>query len=839
MDNVVQLKINTLPPATEAYLAGGLCALPARRAEKRPAVGRWKQYQTRMPTAAELRAWQSNRHDAVCLLCGRASGHLECIDFDAGGELFSEWWERVPPELRDRLVVQETPSGGCHVIYRCESPICGNLKLAQRRVDVTAMGDETPRFKILTLIETRGEGGLFLCAPTAGYELIQGDLSAPPVITEAERDVLLQAAWELNEHMPPVVNGPASSVAQGELSADNSHNGDCPSDNGHSRQTTAEPGREFGQAGLSAPHTHGSADNSHRAAPATGNAHTYAFPQENATASPYGRHVANTERPGDDFNARGDVRAVLQEHGWVCVPGRKGTDGNEYWRRPGKDSGWSATLKGGVFYVFSSNASPFEPNQSYAPFAVYALLTCGGDYEQAARSLRERGFGNDSLAEITPGLDISAIAKAYEPEPPEETATVPDPGPMPAEMLHVPGFVAEVMDHCLATAPYPNRVMAFCGALSLLAFLAGRKVRDAGDNRTNVYLLGLAHSAAGKDHPRKLNTRIVNEVGLADCLGERFASGEGIQDALFRTPSMLFQTDEIDGMLQSINKAKDGRHENVMGTLLTMYSSANSVYPMRRKASKEPPGVIDQPNLVIFGTAIPNHYYEALSERMLTNGFFARMIILEAGPRSAGQEPTIRELPPRVVATAKWWADFRPGTGNLENWHPVPRVIGHTPEARNALVECRKLAEAEYSAAESRGDPVGTTVWGRVSEQTRKLALLHAVSENHETTHVGLAAIEWASAFVMHQTRRMLFMAASHVADNDFDALMKRTIEILRKWRDKNGPEAIMPTWELRRRLKQRPSDFKDIVLELEARHIALFETEKGTTKPKSGCRLL
>jgi hypothetical protein len=73
---------------------------------------------------------------------------------------------------------------------------------------------------------------------------------------------------------------------------------------------------------------------------------------------------------------------------------------------------------------------------------------------------------------------------------------------------------------------------------------------------------------------------------MVSALGEKFASGEGIQDSLFLTPSMLFQTDEIDGLLQSINKARDARHENIMGTLLTMYSAANSIYPMRRKAGK-------------------------------------------------------------------------------------------------------------------------------------------------------------------------------------------------------------------------------------------------------------
>ena len=241
----------------------------------------------------------------------------------------------------------------------------------------------------------------------------------------------------------------------------------------------------------------------------------------------------------------------------------------------------------------------------------------------------------------------------------------------------MPGFVSEVMDHCLATAPYPNVVMAFCGALALQAVLAGRKVRDPGDNRTNLYLLGLAHSSAGKDRPRKVNTEILHAIGLSSQVGGRFASGEGIQDALFMEPSMLFQTDEIDGMLQSINKSKDARHESIMRTLLTMYSSANSVFPMRRKAGKDAPGAIDQPCLVVFGTAIPNHYYEALSERMLTNGFFARMIILECGKRSPGQEPSIR------TAAGACAGDCQV-VGRFSAWYGKPSELAPRPAGRPA-----------------------------------------------------------------------------------------------------------------------------------------------------------
>jgi len=375
----------------------------------------------------------------------------------------------------------------------------------------------------------------------------------------------------------------------------------------------------------------------------------------------------------------------------------------------------------------------------------------------------------------------------------------------------------------METAPYPNQPMTFCGALALQAFLAGRMVRESGDNRTNVYLLGLAHSSAGKDWIRKVNAKILHEIGLLPCLGDRLASGEGIQDALLVRPSMLFQTDEIDGLLQSINKAKDARHEGVMNTLLSLYSSANSIFAMRPKAGKPDPGAIDQPSLALFGTAIPKHYYEALSERMLTNGFFARQLVVEAGRRQAGQEPGIIGVTPRVLATAKWWADFRPGTGNLQNWHPVPVVVEHTEGARSLLVEVRNQAESEYAKPEESGDPVGTTVWGRVSEQTRKLALIYAVSENHLAPSVGIAAVKWASRFVLQQTRRTLYMASVHVSDSDFDHRCKRLLELLIEWRAR-GDDPWMPYREIARRLRWSRREHDDV-------RGALIDQERIATK--------
>lgn len=469
-------------------------------------------------------------------------------------------------------------------------------------------------------------------------------------------------------------------------------------------------------------------------------------------------------RPGDDFNRRQNIAELLALHGWRLL--RDGE--NQHWCRPGKEHGTSATLRDRVFYCFSSNAPPFEANRAYSPFAVFALLEHGGDFARAASALREHGYGAPN-----PVLTCDTEDAIAEPDP-------PDPGPVPESLLHMPGFVGDVMDHCLATAPYPNPVLAFCGAVTLLGTLAGRKVRDEADNRTNLYLLGLANSGAGKDHPRKLNQRIMLEAGRAGQVGDSFASAEGIEDRMLLEPCMLFQTDEIDALLLAIREGKDGRSERIMQVLLKFYSSSNGIYPMRVKAGKEPE-FIDQPCLTLFGTAIPQHLYESLSAKMLSNGFFARMLILESGPRGSGQEPGCEPVPEAIRAVASWWADFRPeGPHNLSRLHPQPAVVPATAGARERQRSIRSQADEQYAAYEVKADQMGMALWARVAEKARRLALLHACSENHQEPIITEAGTEWAWRLVAHQTEHMVAMARLHVYEGDFDQKQKKAIQAIR-----------------------------------------------------------
>jgi hypothetical protein len=98
----------------------------------------------------------------------------------------------------------------------------------------------------------------------------------------------------------------------------------------------------------------------------------------------------DTISPVDDYNARASWPDILV--GWSRVYTQGET---EYWRRPGKDRGHSATVNHlglGLFTCFTSS-SAFEPGKTYSRYGAYAVLKHAGDFSAAALALIQAGYG--------------------------------------------------------------------------------------------------------------------------------------------------------------------------------------------------------------------------------------------------------------------------------------------------------------------------------------------------------------------------------------------------------------------------------------------------------------
>ena len=416
--------------------------------------------------------------------------------------------------------------------------------------------------------------------------------------------------------------------------------------------------------------------------------------------------------------------------------------------------------------------------------------SCTGNDWRKLRELRDPGC-YERRESTLPDVDISGILvqKPKTETPPVEEKIEREPvfAPLPEKLLDVPGFVTEYVEYTMRTGQYPNRILSFCSALAFLAFLTGRKIMDERNNRSNIYLVALANSGTGKDHPRKVNMNVAIQNDLGACIAEAFGSGEGLEDAMFLHPSMLFEIDEFDTVFNALKFARDGRGESIMEKLLRFYGASNGVYKMRKLSIRNGDGKktdddrkIVNPNLVILGTAIPKFFYSALSERVLANGLIARCMILDAGKRGHGRKPSGESIPEAITRAIEVISKYGQ-SGNLTEINPEPMLIPASPEADALLTKLNEKYDCIYDRHEAAQRNEAMAFWARVFEKVCKLSMLYAVSENPVNPVVSVAGVKWAAAFVEHITEQMLLMVDAYSFENMFDEKCRKAVRYIRE----------------------------------------------------------
>lgn len=207
---------DTLTTALEAWDAGMAPIRTSTDGSKRP-MGAWKKYQTERPTRKQVEDWFSGGHPGLSVVCGNVSDGLVLLEFeveavDAGilDAFIDRCWGEGVGELLQGIIdgwSDESPSGAPHLHWKCPEPV-GNLKLA--------FGPPAEDNKRAVWIETRGEGGQVVVAPSHGpthpsgrpWLRLNGGPSTVVTITPDEQQRLLDIARSFDhvEEPPPVEN---------------------------------------------------------------------------------------------------------------------------------------------------------------------------------------------------------------------------------------------------------------------------------------------------------------------------------------------------------------------------------------------------------------------------------------------------------------------------------------------------------------------------------------------------------------------------------------------------------------------------------------------------------
>lgn len=127
--------------------------------------------------------------DEIGLSTGYSSLNLQALDFDTKNAddpkaYMEDFNSRVPTKLFQKMVIQETPSGGFHYIFRCDE-IESSQKLARNK-------------KGEGIIETRALNSYIKCFPSKGYVMVQKNFSEISIISSDEKNFLFTIARQMD-----------------------------------------------------------------------------------------------------------------------------------------------------------------------------------------------------------------------------------------------------------------------------------------------------------------------------------------------------------------------------------------------------------------------------------------------------------------------------------------------------------------------------------------------------------------------------------------------------------------------------------------------------------------
>jgi hypothetical protein len=425
---------------------------------------------------------------------------------------------------------------------------------------------------------------------------------------------------------------------------------------------------------------------------------------------------------------------------------------------------------------------------------VMAASAC--DLETATQWLREK-LGMPQPEAV---IDIDALrenmerrakgkgkAKAKaEPEPEPE----PKRSPAPPSYFDLGGTMQMMFNQIIQSARRPQPVLAVGACIAAIGVLMGRRYQTPTGLRSNVYVLGIADSGAGKNASREFINLTFAAAKLSDYLGgNKIASGAGLLSAAFRHPAILFQQDEFGMFLQGITDRKRApRHiAEIMDHLTELYTSANGAFLGTEYGDQKinPRRDIIQPCVCLHGTTTPGHFWGALKSANAVDGSLARFLMFESEDDYPNAQEVSASRDPSQALIDDLQAIAHSGDGNLAgvmmqgDVEPKdPMVVPFDDESGAAM---QALEEEITGRLRDAKGTVYTSILARQWEHTARLAMIRAVSRDSKSPRVVIDDVRWADIVVQRSVELLCGGIEKYVSDNEVMRWKKKILEAIRE----------------------------------------------------------
>ncbi len=714
----------TMTPLETAIKASqlGISTWPPKQDKSKKPDGSWKRGQEHVATEDEIRAQYARGRTGVGFVCGSISGNLECLDFDDRAT-WDEYQTSAKRAGLDALLnrvaagyLEHSPNGA-HLLYRCDE-IAGNTKLAQRRLS----GNERK-----SLIETRGEGGYVIVAPSHGsinkngnYVLISGGLDSIVTLTPNERKALHDLARIFDECLAVVDHRPAQATA---------HDGTRPGDDYAAKVTWADILEPHGWLALE-----------------TRNGVTmWRRPGKNI-----GEGSATTNHGGSD------LLYVFSTS--TCFEPNRGIN---------KFSAY-ATLNHGGDFAAAASALALEGYGVEAPIMTEAEISEFIARSKAAIAARELQAATEVEAKPPAVAELLSVPGVLG----EFMRWVDSRSPKPQPILALGAGLAA------CGMILGQRVESWTGLRSNLYVIGVGESGCGKDSARKAIVRWFADAGLGDSLGDKATSGAAFEAAVARNPRRLFLVDEfGHYLERMNDPNAPTHVKDMAETLLNL-------YTSSSSTFYRRERAENR--DKNKKGGENLADSVEQPCLCIYGTTTPRRFLGALTSGQLVDGLAGRLLFVE----STDPDPDIRDVyegtepAPVLLTWAKEWASIPKNphaTGNLEK-----RGIGvdHCRPVRIVANGAAIETLADFSAsirrrcAEARAEGGTPELWARTREQAIKLAMIRACGTM--TTEITEATMEWGCSLAWVLAENLAGRAAVGVSESKSDEHSKTVVEIIR-----------------------------------------------------------
>lgn len=421
--------------------------------------------------------------------------------------------------------------------------------------------------------------------------------------------------------------------------------------------------------------------------------------------------------------------------------------------------------------ITSEGIRDFGADEGYTPID---LVMRALDYDQPAATawLQERlGLTPQTVFEPSGNVTVAPEPEPERIQPPEE---------LPAHLTRVPGLVGDLAGWICDMARRPQPGLALGAALTVVGTLAGRKYSTPTESGTHLYILGIARSAAGKDHGLAMVQRLLDAAGFPQYIGNNsFMSQQALYNTVAMEPIRLCPMDEFGSFIRRINaRGASGHEAEINSVLRQLWGSSFKLMPVPSWATRSSTP-IQSPAFSIFAASTPEEFFAALTGADLINGFLNRFLLISTRVRPPERDPKVSGAPPAKLVYGMKKVQIRDPLVAASAKDPIVIVPWDSPAAKQVYADFGRYIEDER---ESDGAAVG-----RVVEMAQRLATIRAIGINPDAPRLTVADMEWGRDLAMWSIDRMIAEVGAYVAETDHQANAQAVLRAIRGWKGQ-GP---------------------------------------------------